>query len=190
MIHELEEALAQYTGAPYAIAVDSCTNALFLVCKFVGVEEVSIPQRTYRSVPMAILHAGGRVVFDDRSWLGAYRLDPYPIWDAARRFTSGMYKGGFWCVSFHGKKILRDTQGGAILCSSRAAAEWFKKARFDGRTEGLATKDDPITMLGYHCRMSVDVAARLLEKLSFLPKHNDDLPNDDYEDLSKYEVFK
>ena len=28
-----EEEIAAYTGAKYAITVDSCTNALFLVCK-------------------------------------------------------------------------------------------------------------------------------------------------------------
>jgi dTDP-4-amino-4,6-dideoxygalactose transaminase len=190
IIRDFESALCEYTGAPHAVAVDSCTNALFLACKFVGVREVHIPRRTYRSVPMAIIHAGGHVVFGDVGWMGAYRLNPYPIYDAARRFTSGMYKGGFWCVSFHAKKILGDTQGGAILCGSKEAAEWFRKARFDGRTEGASTQDDPPTMLGYHCRMSVDVAARLLEKLSFLPRHNEDLPPDPYEDLSAYEVFR
>jgi hypothetical protein len=38
--------------------------------------------------------------------------------------------------------------------------------------------------------MSPDVAARLLLKLSVLPRHNDPLPNDNYPDLSKMEIFK
>ena len=42
-----EEEVAEYTGAPYAVAVDSCTNALFLCCKFFDVDEVTIPKETY-----------------------------------------------------------------------------------------------------------------------------------------------
>ena len=29
--------MAHYTGAPFAVSVNSCTNALFLSCKWVGV---------------------------------------------------------------------------------------------------------------------------------------------------------
>src|SRR5690348_15102398 len=96
-IPKFEKALAEYTGAPFATTVDSCTNALFLACKFLGVEEVSMPRRTYFSVPMAVIHAGGRVVWDDRTWEGTYQLLPYPIHDSARRFFSNMYQGGFEC---------------------------------------------------------------------------------------------
>jgi hypothetical protein len=38
---------------------------------------------------MSIIHSGAEVVFDDREWSGAYKLEPYPIFDAAKRFTSG-----------------------------------------------------------------------------------------------------
>jgi hypothetical protein len=34
------------------------------------------------------------------------------------------------------------------------------------------------------------VAARLLLKLSVLPRHNEPLPNDPYPDLSKVEAFR
>jgi dTDP-4-amino-4,6-dideoxygalactose transaminase len=97
--------------------------------------------------------------------------------------------GKMQCVSFHHSKILGDTQGGAILHDDPEADKWLRRARFDGRTEGVAPKDDDI-MLGYHCYMSPDVAARLLWKLSKLPLHNADLPNDDYPDLSQIQAFK
>ena len=38
--------------------------------------------------------------------------------------------------------------------------------------------------------MSPDVAARLMLKLSILPFNNIPLPNDNYPDLSKMEIFK
>ena len=45
VVQMFEEEIAYYTGAPYAISVNSCTNALFLACKWVGVEgkEVIFP---------------------------------------------------------------------------------------------------------------------------------------------------
>ena len=143
------------------------------------------------SVPQSIIHAGGSPVFRDEDWLGEYRLKPTTVWDSARKFTSGMYMPDrFQCVSFHASKILGDTQGGAILHDNPEADAWFRRARFDGRTEGVAPKDDTFDMVGWHCYMSPDVAARLLLKLSVLPKHNAPLPNDEYPDLSTIEAFK
>lgn len=187
---DFEDALCEYTGAPYAVAVNSCTMALLLACAYNKVQEVSIPKRTYVSVPMSVIHTGGWVRFRDEDWTGQYRLEPYDIWDSARRFTRGMYRGGFVCVSFHWSKPLGVQQGGAILHSSIRADRWFRKARFDGRTEGVAPKDDNFDMLGWHCYMSPEVAAEGLMRLSLLPDHVPDLPNDDYPDLSKMEIFK
>jgi dTDP-4-amino-4,6-dideoxygalactose transaminase len=34
IVRMFEEEVAHYTGAPYAVSVDSCTSALMLVCKY------------------------------------------------------------------------------------------------------------------------------------------------------------
>lgn len=193
---DFEAALCAYTGAKYAVTTNSCTMALLLAMgweryrgDWTGV--VELPSRTYISVPQSAIHAGFKPVFIDKSWTGAYKLHPLPIWDCARMFTSAMYKlGQFQCVSFHSSKILGDTQGGAILHDNDEADAWLRRARFDGRTEGVAPKDDTFNQIGHHCYMSPDVATRLLWKLSVLPKHNDPLPNDDYPDLSQMDIFK
>ena len=106
IVKMFEEEISYYTGAPYVVTVDSCTNALFLVCKYLNVKEVTIPSQTYLSVPQSIIHAGGEVVFDKRPeinhWRGIYQLKPYPVYDAAKRFTKDMYiKGSYMCLSFH-----------------------------------------------------------------------------------------
>lgn len=203
VVAEFEAALCEYTGAPYAVAVNSCTMALLLAVKWHVLENaptepmvyykprICIPKRTYVSVPMSIIHAGAEVAFRDEKWSGLYKLDPLPVWDCARFFTQDMYMPGqMMCVSFHTTKILGDTQGGAILLGNEEAYKWFKRMRFDGRTEGVPPHLDAITEVGYHCYMSPDVAARLLHKLSVLPKVNAPLPNDHYPDLSSFEVFK
>lgn len=186
---DFERAICEYTGAPYCVTVNSCTMALLLACAWHKVETVSIPRFTYVSVPMSIIHAGGNVVFDVREWTGSYSLDPYPIRDSARRFTSGMYGGGMECVSFHWSKILGLQQGGAILHNDAEADAWLRKARFDGRTEGVEPKDDDF-ILGYHCYISPEISAQGIMRLCLLPKHNADLPNDPYPDLSKVPLFR
>jgi dTDP-4-amino-4,6-dideoxygalactose transaminase len=212
VVKNFEQAVCEYTGAPYCVAVNSCSAALCLAvawnignttgivdCSWDRRAEIEIPRRTYNSVPMQIVHAGARPIFRDEDWSGAYQLKPLPVWDSARRFTSGMYAhplfglfkaGCMVCVSFHASKVLGDTQGGAILHDNAEADAWFRKARFDGRTEGVAPKNDTFTMVGYHCYMSNDVASRLMLKMYSLPEHNDDLPNDDYAELDKFEIFK
>ena len=195
VVRDFERALGAYTGARYVVTTNSCTNALLLACSFLKVREVSIPKRTYVSVPMSIIHAGGTVKFRDEDWGGMYQLEPYPIWDAARRFTAGMFgkyemHNSMMCVSFHWNKILGIQQGGAILHDNAEADEWLRRARFDGRREGIAPNHDTFDMLGWHCFMSPEIAAEGLVRLSFLPRNNDDLPNDDYPDLSTHEAFK
>jgi len=199
---DFEEAICSYTGAPYAVAVNSCTMALLLAIKW-HVKDlhytpcVKIPKHTYVSVPQSIFHAGGKVKFIDHEWEAAYRLNPFPVWDSARWFTSNMYNALTWgggigmvCVSFHASKTLGIEQGGAILHNDPEADKWFRKARFDGRTEGVEPKDDTFDMIGYHCYLNPSIAAQGLLKLASLPRHNAPLPNSDYPDLSKMEIFK
>lgn len=207
---DFERALCEYTGAPYAVAVNSCTMALLLAvkwhlkddpltCLIFGREyrrprSIEIPRHTYISVPMSILHAGGQPVFRDEDWIGCYKLEPLPVWDSARWFTQDMYQAGdpgdFICVSFHASKTLGIEQGGAILHDNPEADAWLRRARFDGRTEGVAPKDDAFKQVGWHCYMNPSTAAQGLLKLHSLPRHNDPLPNDLYPDLSKMEIFK
>ena len=134
IVKMFEDEVATYTGSKYAISVDSCTNALFLVCKYLNVKEVIIPSKTYLSVPQSIIHSGGEVIFDTttetNNWSGFYQLKPYPIYDSAKRFTSNMYiKNTFMCLSFHIKKHLKISKGGMILTDDDNSVEWFKKAR-------------------------------------------------------------
>lgn len=193
VVRKFEARLCEYTGAPYAVTVTSCTAALFLSCMWRNVKDdppVVIPKLTYVGVAQSILNAGGKVMFRDEDWQGEYELVSCRIWDAARRFTSGMYHPGvLQCVSFHISKILGISQGGAILHDNPQADEWLRRARFDGRREGAHPKDDEF-IRGWHLYMSPDVAAQGLWKLSCLPKHNSDLPRSDYSDLSKSPLFR
>jgi dTDP-4-amino-4,6-dideoxygalactose transaminase len=190
-----EEEVADYTGAPYAVSVDNCTNALFLSCKYLNVKEVTIPSKTYLSVPQSIIHSGGEVIFDTRKetndWNGIYQLKPYPIYDAAKRFTSNMYiPGTFMCLSFHIKKHLKIGKGGMILTDDKDAVQWFKKARYEGRGEKLYHEDD-IEMLGWNMYMTPQQASHGLALMQNYPFNVPDLDeNNGYRDLTEFSVFK
>lgn len=197
---DFEEALCEYTGSRYAVALNSCTAALQLAVMWCDKHEIqrpktviTIPRRTYVSVPMAIINGGCLVGWhaEEWYWRGAYQLYPFPIWDSARRFTAGMYvQGQFQCVSFAASKILAAEQGGAILHDNEEANSWFRRMRFDGRTELVDPLEDEIKEVGLHCIMTPSVASQLLVRLHHLPKHNEDLPDYPYPDLSQLPVFK
>lgn len=187
VVAEFERRVAEYAGSKYAVAVDCCTSAIFLCCKYRGVRTVVIPARTYISVPMAVIHAGGSVQFRDFDWQGVYELEPYGIYDGAKRFKRGMYRGGLHCLSFHVKKLLNIGRGGMVLTDDEEAAKWLRKARYDGR-EGKPYPQEKVSMLGYHVYMTPEQAARGLTLLDVLPE---DLPDqtEDYPDLREMPVF-
>lgn len=209
VVRDFEQALCDYTGASFAVTTTSCTMALLLAMAYhfraiphqqrpwLGRPMVEIPKRTYVGVAMSIVHAGGRPVFRDEYWRGQYQLRPLPIWDAARWFTGGMYecetlshRGQMQCVSFHWNKILGIQQGGAILHDDPEADRWLRRARFDGRDEGVPAGLDRFEVLGWHAYMAPETAAAGLVRLAALPKVNDPLPLDDYPDLSEVDLFR
>ena len=93
IVHEFEKQIAKYTGAKFATATDSCSHAIFLssvYCKK-NYTKVTIPKKTYISVPLQLIHAGYEINFADKNWEGYYYIEPTPIIDAAGRFTKNMY---------------------------------------------------------------------------------------------------
>ena len=198
---QFEQALSDYTGAPYVVCVDSQSNALFLSLMWCGImgQEITIPNRTYPSVPCEIIHAGGKVNFKKvpgETLRGSYQLEPTPVWDSALTFTCDMYKPEtFMCISFTGPyKHLKLSKGGAILTDNNKAYLWFKRARFSGRRE-CSYHEDQIDMLGWNFYMIPELATRglLLMSQFYNPdgtkKHNPDLELA-YPDLSKFDIYQ
>jgi dTDP-4-amino-4,6-dideoxygalactose transaminase len=195
-----EQSICEYTGSKYCVALDSCSNALFLSLMYENIEgkEVEVPCRTYMSVPCSVIHAGGKVRFTEvegESIKGAYQLHPTRVIDSSLRFTADMYVSGtFMCLSFSGAyKHLKLIKGGAILTDNKDAYEWFKKSRFSGRNE-CSYHEDSFTQLGWNFYMLPEIAARGLLLIGQFynkdgsKKHNEDIELP-YPDLSKYEIY-
>lgn len=205
---DFEKALCKYTGAPFAVALDNASNALFLALYYelnvikttinkYGHNVILCPQYTYPSVPCEIIHAGGKVEFiplpevkpfkDHSAYLkGPYRLAPTNVIDSALRFTNDMYiPDTHMCLSFTGPyKHLKLGKGGAILTSSFAAYKWFKKARFSGRSETSYHEDDfdKDPVIGWNFYMMPEIAARgLLLLTQFYTQEGQPIHNEDIE---------
>jgi len=203
--NEFERRLAEYTGAPYVITLDNQSNGLFLalyyenyVKKNIHVNEITIPNRTYPSVPCEIIHAGLKVKFkqvEGKTIKGAYNLEGSNVWDSALSFTSEMYKKDtHMCISFTGPyKHFKLSKGGAILTDSEEAYLWFRRARYSGRRE-CSYHEDNLDMLGWNFYMMPELAARgvllmgQFYDMDGKPKHNADLELP-YTDLSKFPIY-
>jgi UDP-2-acetamido-2-deoxy-ribo-hexuluronate aminotransferase len=90
MTAELEEAIRHYTGARFAVAVNSGTDALFTALRAAGTgpgDEVIVPAIAAASSASAVCHAGARPVVVDVQ-PGLYTIAP----DAVRAHRTGRTK--------------------------------------------------------------------------------------------------
>ena len=201
---EFEEKLAHYTNSKYVVTLDNMSNALFLALYYEHKVKnrtekiITIPCRTYPSVPCEIIHADLKVGFEPvegNTIKGAYQLKGSNVWDSALRFTADMYiPNTHMCVSFTGPyKHFKLSKGGAILTDDHEAYLWFKRARYSGRRE-CSYHDDNLDMLGWNFYMMPELAARGLLLINQFynidgsKKQNADLELP-YPDLSKFEIY-
>jgi dTDP-4-amino-4,6-dideoxygalactose transaminase len=192
IVNIFETKVAQFSGSKYAVAVDCCTNAIFLTLKYLNQpQEITIPTHTYISVPNYIKLAGYTVKFEEREWSGVYQLKPLDVWDGAGRWTEGMFQGEFMCLSFQFKKRLPIGRGGMILTDNEDAYEWLRRARYDGRDLSKSQFDDDIDMFGYHMYMTPEDAARGILLMDKLSKINEDTHNSNsYKNILQNNIYK
>jgi dTDP-4-amino-4,6-dideoxygalactose transaminase len=133
-----EQALAEYTGAPYAVVTDGCTHALELCFRYTGFKSTLFTAYTYLSVPMLMRHLNINYFLIDEPWQGEYLFHGTNIWDSARRLEPAMYRTGqFQCLSFGWTKPLQLGKIGAILLDDAEAYQLFSRQRSDGRDLNL-----------------------------------------------------
>ena len=192
-----EAKLAQYSGSEFAVLTDCCTNAVFLSLSYLVFSgklplglEVEIPNQTYVSIPQAIQHAGLVPKLVDIEWSGAYGIGATGVVDGAGRFTEGMFKSpdSYHCLSFQIKKRLPIGRGGAVLTNDPVAAQWIRRASYDGRDLSLPY-DDPrhVAGPGWHMYMTPEDAARGIILMDQLEKeHEDTMTFQNYPPISSY----
>ena len=165
-LFDFESALAEYTGAPYAVVTDGCTHSIELCMRYEQIKECQFTAYTYLSVPMVLKQLDIEYTMLDESWIGEYQFKNTRIWDSARRLEPGMYRpGSMQCLSFGWTKPMQLGKVGAILLDDYAAYKKFSRQRSDGRDLNLPWETETELILGYHYCPTLELCARGLELL-------------------------
>ena len=166
-LFDFEQALADYTGAPYVVVTDSCTHALELCFRIRRVKYCQLPARTYLSIPQLLNQLNIKYRLTDEDWTGEYHFYDTNIWDSARRLEPGMYRAGqMQCLSFGNGKPLQLGRVGAILLDNQAEYKELSCMRSDGRDLSiLPWMNQGIFKQGYHYCPTLESCALGLEKL-------------------------
>ena len=172
-VEKFENNIAKFCSSPYAIAVDCCTNALFLSFIYNKVTEITLPKRTYIGVYFAAKNAGCKILFQDIQWNELYRIPQTNIYDSACRFVRGMYiKDAIMCVSFSYKKRLKIGRGGIILTDNHDFRDWCRLARNLNKDITKTITEQSYNSRGWNMLMHPDLAKKGSRLLSTLPKYN------------------
>ena len=193
IINTFEKKVASFFGAPYGVAIDSCTHGIELCLRYTGEKKINIPNRTYLSVPFLAEKMGLERQWRDEVWEDYYTLNyrDKRIIDAAVLWRKDSYlPNTFMCLSFQYQKHLSIGRGGMILCDSVEDYNTLKKMSYDGRLPNVPWRDQNIDTIGYHYYMTPETAQLGLDKLS------DTIKNEprkwkytDWPDLTKMAVF-
>lgn len=167
VVQQFEKAIADYFGAPYAVATDCCTHALELCLIHTQTELTASPTWTYLSVPMTMHKLGINWQWQDVKWSEYYYLWNTNIVDAATLWKENSYiPGTYMCLSFQFRKHLNLGRGGMILCDSLEDYTQLSKMRYDGRDVTISWYEQDVDTLGYHYYMTPETAQLGLDRLT------------------------
>ena len=193
IISEFEKSISEFFGSPYAVAVDSCTHGIELCLRYTKETKISVPKRTYLSVPFLAEKMGLEREWRDEEWEDYYTLNygDKRIIDAAVLWKKNSYiPNTFMCLSFQYQKHLSLGRGGIILLDNEDDFISLKKMSYDGRLPNIPWRDQNIDTIGFHYYMTPETAKLGLEKL----QHAIDTPPKkwvitDWPDLTQMDIF-
>lgn len=192
-VTELEDKLAEFFGSPYAVAIDACTHGIELCIRYQNISTITVPKRTYISVPFLANKLNIDLEWRDEEWKDYYVVnkEDKPIYDAAVLWKKDSYiPGSFMCISFQFQKHLSLGRGGVILCDNEEDAIVLKKMTYDGRLPNIPWRDQNIETFGFHYYMTPEIAQLGLDKFDeAVIKEPKQWLISDWPDLTKMAVF-
>jgi dTDP-4-amino-4,6-dideoxygalactose transaminase len=188
---ELETEISKFFGSPYAVAVDSCTHGVELCLRLTNANKITVPKRTYLSIPFLANKLNITREWSDEVWQDYYYLTDRVV-DAAVLWKPNSYiKNTFMCLSFQYQKHLNIGRGGMILLDNFEEYEILKKMSYDGRIPLIPWRNQDIDIIGYHYYMTPESAIIGLSKLkSAIDSPARNWKYTDWPDLTKMSVFK
>ena len=192
IVEQFEKEIAKFFGSPYAVAIDCCTHAIELCLRYTNADNITIPTRTYISIPFLAMKLNLNWEWKEEEWSDYYLIGNTNIYDAAVLWRENSYlPNSFMCLSFQFQKHLSLSKGGMILTDNEIAYKELKMMSYDGRKSDVPWREQNIKTLGYHYYMTPETAKLGLEKL---PNAIRTTPRqwmlEDWPDLRNMEVFK
>ena len=190
VVKRFEDTIAEFYGAPYAVAVDSCTHGLELSLRYTKEGQILCPKRTYISVPFLSDKLGIDLYWKEEDWSFYYKIT-HNIIDAAVLWQQNSYiPDTFMCLSFQHQKHLSLGRGGMILTDDPVAARELKKMSYDGRLPDVPWREQNIETVGYHYYMTPETAQLGLDKMEDAMMSTPKVWTiNDWPDLTKMDVF-
>ena len=166
IVTNFENKIAEFFGSPYSVAVDCCTHGIELCLRQQKIKSITVPKRTYLSVPMLANKLNIELKWKDDKWNEFYWIEDTNIIDAAVLWRKDSYiPGTFMCISFQFQKHLSLGRGGMILTDNKEAAIELKKMSYDGRLPNIPWREQNVEIMGYHYYMAPEIAQLGLNKL-------------------------
>ena len=167
IVVEFEKKIAEYVGAKYACAINSATNAIFLIMKmeeYMKARTVKIPSIIPPVVANAIITSGNKVEFTDNvKWVGnsyvMHKFRSYKVVDSAqkleeRQFAKECKPNDLMIFSHYPTKPLGGADGGVIVTDDYKKYKWMKEAVLNGTTFANNNWERSISFPGYKFYMN------------------------------------
>lgn len=165
VIKIFEEKIANFFGAPYAVATDCCTHGVELSLIYTKAKKIHVPKHTYLSIPFLSNKLNIEREWKDENWVDYYYLTKNVIDGAVLWKPNSYIPNTFMSISFQYRKHLSLGRGGIILTDNLEAAQTLKKLSYDGRIPDVSWTEQNIDTMGYHYYMTPETAQLGLDKL-------------------------
>lgn len=161
---EYESNIAKYTGAKYAVAVSSCTDAIFLSLKSINKKVIcSVPSLSTTRFLNAIIFSGNDyIITDNPSWVGGnyilYEGD-FRIIDSAQEVGQNMFNDqcnneDLLLLSNYPTKPIGALKGGVVLSNDKEKIEWIRQAAYFGEVFNKDSWRGKVNFVGWQMYMN------------------------------------
>ena len=167
IVIQYEKRIADYVGAKYACAVNSATNAIFLIMKmeeYMNPRTIKIPSIIPPVVANAIITSGNKVEFTDNvKWVGdsyiLHKFRKFKVVDSAQKLEPQQFRkeckpNDLMIFSHYPTKPLGGADGGVIVTDDYDKYKWMKEAVLNGTTFADNNWERGISFPGYKFYMS------------------------------------
>jgi dTDP-4-amino-4,6-dideoxygalactose transaminase len=167
IVIEFEKKIANYVGAKYACAINSATNAIFLIFKmeeFLNPRKITIPSIIPPVVANAIITSGNTVRFnDDVDWVGdsyiLHKFRKFKVIDSAQKLEPQQFRkeckpDDIMFFSHYPTKPLGGADGGVVVTDDYNKYKWMKEAVLNGTTFAENNWERGISFPGYKFYMN------------------------------------